>query len=99
MNYIIKRVPRIQAVNRYGIEYTGSKTWDYKHTRYLQDDTGKWTACKYDAKVFEGDMIEARMKASRVHYQHTNPHEHDYVGPVEVTLNADGSINHIEDKH
>lgn len=96
MHYIIKRVPRIKPVNRFGNVYTGSKTWDYKNTRYFQE-SGRWERSKTNAKVFEGTMTEARSTATQFKICHTDPDDHEFVGFVEVVLNEDGTINHTNE--
>ena len=80
MHYIIKRVPRIPSVNRFGIPYTGNKTWDYKNTKYYRED-GTW-----------GTQAEAGGIAMQLKITHTDPNDREFVGYVEVELDSDGSI-------
>lgn len=96
MHYIIKRVPRIKPVNRFGNVYTGNKTWDYKNTRYFQEDGG-WGHSKARAKVFEGTMTEAGSTATHFKICYTDPDDHEFVGFVEVILNEDGTINYTNE--
>ena len=91
MHYIIKRVPRIPSVNRFGIPYTGNKTWDYKNTKYYRED-GTWKRSKTNAKVFEGTPAEAGGIAMQLKITHTDPNDREFVGYVEVELNSDGTI-------
>ena len=77
MHYIIKRVPRIPYVNRFGIPYTGNKTLDRS---------------KKKANVFEGTPAEAGGSAMQLKIAHTDPNDCEFVGYVEVELNSDGSI-------
>lgn len=95
MHYIIKRVPRIPSVNRFGIPYTGSKTWDYKNTRYYKED-GTWERSKTNAKVFEGTPAEAGGIAMQLKITHTDPNDREFVGYLEVELNSDGTIRATE---
>ena len=96
MHYIIKRVPRIKSVNRFGNVYTGGKIWDYKNTMYFQEDD-RWERSNTRAKVFEGTWNDARAEAARAQICCTDPNDHEFVGPVEVVLNEDGTINHIKE--
>lgn len=91
MYYIIKRVPRIQSINRFGIPYTGSNTWDYKNTKYYQEDS-TWGRTKTKAKVFEGTPAEAGGIAIQLKITNTDPNDREFVGYVEVELNSDGTI-------
>ena len=98
MLYIIKKVPRIPAVNKFGIEYTGNKTWDYKNTMYFQED-GKWNRSYTRAKRFEGTMADARAEATRIRICSTDPDDHSYIGPVEAVLDEYGDIHHTLEHH
>ena len=95
MHYIIKRVPRIKSVNRFGNVYTGSKTWDYKNTRYFKE-SGDWERTRACATVFEGTKAEACSMATKLKICHTNPNEHEFVGYVEVVLDENGNITSTE---
>ena len=96
MHYIIKRVPRIKAVNQFGIPYTGNKTWDYKNTRYFKESGDYWQRTRACATVFEGTKAEACSMATKLKICHTDPNEHEFVGYVEVFLDEKGNITSIE---
>lgn len=100
MHYIIKRVPRIKAVNQFGIPYTGNKTWDYKNTRYFKESGDgywqHWQSTRACATVFEGTKAEACAMATKLKICHTNPNEHEFVGYVEVVLDENGNITSTE---
>lgn len=95
MRYIIKRVPRIKDVNQFGIPYTGNKTWDYKNTKYYQED-GTWDRSKTKAKVFEGTPAEVGGIAMQLKITHTDPSDREFVGYVEVFLDENGNITSTE---
>lgn len=95
MRYIIKRVPRIKDVDRFGIPYTGNKTWDYKNTKYFKEN-GDWERSRSSATVFEGTKAEACSMATKLKIYHTDPNEREFVGYVEVFLDENGNINSTE---
>ena len=97
MHYIIKRVPRIQPTNKFGVPNKTTYTWDYKNTTYLKEN-GEWTRDKYSARVFEGTWNDARSEAARAKICCSDPNDHEFVGPVEAVLNEDGTIERIEEK-
>ena len=93
MHYIIKRVPRIKAVNQFGIPYTGNKTWDYKNTKYFKESGYfHWERSRACATVFEGTKSEACSMATKLKICHTDPNDCEFVGYVEVVLDEKGNI-------